>query len=358
VLLPLARPAGAAGDAGVFYRQTTLVANLPGVAPTTDAHLRNAWGLVASPTSPWWVADNGTGVATLYDGAGQPAPAGAPLVVTIPPLAGSPAGTTAAPTGLVFNGTAAFVVTAGGLSGASRFIFATEDGTIAGWSPVVDRTQAILAVDHAPAGAVYKGLALASTAAGPCLYATNFHAGTIDVFNTQFQQITPAGSFADPQLPTGYAPFGISASAGQLYVTYALQDAARHDDVAGPGHGFIDVFDADGHLLRRVATRGPLNSPWGLALAPGDFGAFSGALLVGNFGNGRINAYDPQSGAVLGPLHNEQGGPLTIDGLWSLAFGNGASAGPRTTLFFTAGPNDEADGRFGAIVPRGAASGR
>jgi len=328
-----------------FYQQTNLVSDLPGVAAVTDPHLVNAWGMSHSPTSPWWISDNGAGVSTLYNGSGTPAA----LVVTIPPPAGSPAGTIATPTGNVFNSTSSFVVTKDGKSGRPNFIFATEDGTISGWSPGVDPTHAILAVENAASGAVYKGLALGSNGAGDFLFATNFHNGTIDVFDTHFTPASLAGSFTDPSLPAGFAPFGIANLGGQLYVTYAKQNAEKHDDVAGPANGFVDIFDTNGNLIRRLVTRGRLNSPWGLAFAPADFGQFSNDLLVGNFGDGRINVVDPSTGDFLGQLRDRDNTAITIDGLWGLAFGNGANAGPTNTLFFTAGIDDEAHGLFGSL---------
>jgi uncharacterized protein (TIGR03118 family) len=355
VLLALALPAAAVfarsaasqptPAAQGFYQQTNLVSDIAGVAKFTDAHLVNPWGLVHGPSTPWWVSDNGTGVSTLYDGHGK----AIPLVVTIPPPAGSPAGTTAAPTGVVFNGGSGFVVSENGKSGPSLFIFATEDGTIAGWNPNVDLNKAVLAVDHSKvgAGAVYKGLAINTS--GTLIYATNFRFGTVDVFDANFHQVSLAGSFTDPNLPQGYAPFGIQNIGGNLYVTYAKQNAQKHDDVAGPGHGFVDVYDANGNLIHRLISRGRLNSPWGLALAPANFGKFSNALLVGNFGDGRINAFDPNTGASLGSLKNSRGVAIQIDGLWALAFGNGNAAGQTNELFFTAGIGGEAHGLFGKI---------
>ena len=332
-----------------FYQQTNLVSDLPGVAAVTDPHLVNAWGMSHSPTSPWWISDNGTGVLTLYNGSGTPFPPGSPLVVTIPPPLGSPAGTLATPTGNVFNSTSGFVVTKSGVSGRAIFLFATEDGTISGWSPAVDPTNAILAVDKSASGAVYKGLALGSNSSGDFLFATNFHNGTVDVFDTHFAPASLAGSFADPSIPAGFAPFGIANLGGRLYVTYAKQNAARHDDVAGPANGFVNIFDTNGNLIRRLVTRGRLNSPWGLAFAPANFGQFSNDLLVGDFGDGRINVVDPHTGDFLGQLRDRDNRAITIDGLWGLAFGNGANAGPTDTLFFTAGIDDEAHGLFGSL---------
>ena len=324
-----------------FYEQHNLVSDGAVPADLVDAALVNAWGLVASATSPWWVADNGTDSSTLYNGSTG---AKLSLRVSVP----------SAPTGVVFNGGTGFVVTSGSTSGAARFIFATEEGTILGWSPSVAPTQAVVAVDNSAGGAVYKGLAIASTAAGDRLYATNFHAGTVDVFDAAFHPVL--GGFTDAALPPGYAPFGIRHLGSTIYVTYALQDADKHDDVAGVGHGFVNAFDTEGNLLRRVASTGRLNSPWGLAVAPADFGTFSGDLLVGNFGDGHINAFDPghfRGDGELRPrgqLHAADGPPITIDGLWAIAFGNGAAAGPTNALFFTAGPFGEAHGLFGKVV--------
>ncbi len=293
------------------FVQTNLVSDGAVPAAFTDPKLVNPWGLVAGPTTPWWVNDNGTGFSTLYSGTGTKVPRD----FTVPPAGGSPAGTTATPTGIVFNGDASEFL----LNGAGThaiFIFATEDGTISGWNPNVPpttppggSTTAVLKVDNST-GAVYKGLALANTgvnafAPNPRLFATNFHAGTVDVFDSTFQQVTLAsGAFTDPKLPKGFAPFGIQAftvpgtSQSVLFVTYAKQDADKEDDVAGKGNGFVDVFDASGKLLQRVASRGTLNSPWGIAVAPSNFGKFSGDLLVGNFGDGRINAFKLPHGRV------------------------------------------------------------
>ena len=353
MLVPVA--ANAQGNNG-FYQQTNLVSDLPNIAAHQDPNLLNPWGLSHGPTTPWWVSDNGAGVSTLYRGDGT----AVPLVVTIPPPKGSPAGTIAAPTGNVFNGTSGFVVATSSGAGPSLFIFATEDGTISGWNPSADPTHAILAVDRSTVsqggfvGAVYKGLAIASNASGTFIYATNFRFGTVEMFDSSFHLVR---SFTDSRLvhtcplPNQcYAPFGIQTINGNLYVTYALQNAAHHDDVSGPAHGFVDVFDTNGNLIRQLVLHGRLNSPWGLALAPADFGLFSNALLVGNFGNGRINAFDLNTGEFLGQLRDQTNTPITIDGLWGLAFGNDANAGKHNELFFTAGINDEADGLFGKIT--------
>src|SRR5437867_6943404 len=324
-----------------FYEQHDLVSDGAVAADLVDAALVNAWGLVASATSPWWVADNGTGLSTLYNGTTG---AKVALTVSVP----------GAPTGIVFNSGPSFVVASGTKSGPARFVFASEDGTISGWNPTVAATQAVVGVDNSAGGAIYKGLAIASTAAGDRLYATNFHAGTVDVFDAAFHPVL--GGFTDGDLPPGYAPFGIRHLGGTIYVTYALQDADKHDDVAGLGHGFVDTFDREGNLPRRVASTGRLNSPWGLAVAPAEFGMFSGILLVGNFGDGHINAFDLEhfrgDGELRprGQLHAADGPPIAIDGLWAIAFGNGAAAGPTNALFFTAGPFGEEHGLFGKLV--------
>ncbi len=336
----IARPAAAQ-----FYTQHNLVSDGAVPADLVDPNLINAWGLVSSPTSPWWISDNGTGRATLYN-----VSTGAiPLIVTVPGAMGEQS----APTGLVFNGGTGFVVTNGLGTSPARFIFASEDGTISGFRGV----PVVIAVDNSASGAVYKGLAIDSRTAGNFLYATNFHAGTVDVFDSHFNPVHIPGAFTDPTLPEGYAPFGIQNLGGVIYVTYALQDEEKEDDVPGQGHGFVNAFDTAGKLIRRVASKGQLNSPWGMALAPADFGSFSGDLLVGNFGNGRIHAFDPaklngkDEFQHRGPLHAADGRPIEIDGLWALAFGSGAPAnGPTNTLFFTAGPFDEQHGLFGTLV--------
>lgn len=320
------------------YLQTNLVSNMPGVAANTDPNLQNAWGIASSATSPFWVSDNGAGVSTLYNSSGTPQS----LVVTVP-AAGSASGGT--PTGVVFNPTSDFETFTGT---PARFIFATEDGTISGWAP--STTQATVKVDNAPSGAVYKGLASGNNGSGNFLYATNFHSNAIDVFNGTYTATSLAGNFTDPNLPAGFAPFGIQNIANTLFVTYAKQNAAGHDDVAGPGNGFVDKFDLSGNFLGRFASNGTLNSPWGLALAPAGFGTFAGDILVGNFGDGRINVFDPTTGAFLGQLKDPSGNPITIDGLWGLRVGNGGNGGDPNTVYFSAGPNGEADGLFGSLA--------
>ena len=325
--------AALSGQARAFYAQTNLVSDLPGVAEFTDPNLVNPWGMSSSSTSPIWVSDNGTGKATLYNGAGVAQPVTPqPLVVSIP---------SGAPTGQVFNGTSNF--------GSALFIFASENGAIDAWSG-----GTVAAQKAATASAVYKGLALGTSSAGATLYATNFNSGKIDVFNTNIGPASLFGTFTDPNLPAGFAPFGIQNIGNKLYVTYALQNDAKHDDVAGQGNGFVDVFDTDGHLITRLVSNGVLNSPWGLALAPGNFGQFSGDLLIGNFGDGTIHAVDPTTGAFLGTLEDASGNPIVIQGLWGLLFGNGGSGGATNELFFSAGipgpDNIEDHGLFGALT--------
>ena len=352
------------------YRRVNLVSDIAGVAEFTDPNLVNPWGIALNPRGIFWISDNGAGVSTLYlpDGTAQS------LIVTIPPPAGST--NPATPTGVEFNSSSAFVVASGTNSGPSVFIFATEDGTVAGWNPSVDLHNAVLAIDHSASGAVYKGIALAQdNASNQFLFVANFHDGVVEKFDANFN---PISSFTDSNLPAGYAPFGIRTIGGNLYVTFALQNGEKHDDVAGPGNGFVDVFDINGNLVRQFAAHGTLNSPWGLALAPGNFGKFSHALLVGNFGDGLINAFDPSSGSFLGQLTDRRGNLIAIDGLWGLFFfqpqsvsqhhpskhgrGKGdneqgddnqgdevAQISPR--LYFTAGLAHEEHGLFGFIKP-------
>jgi uncharacterized protein (TIGR03118 family) len=340
------------------YVQTNLVSDIPGLATHTDTNLRNPWGTSTAPGLPIWVSDNHSGVSTLYDGAGNPQPGPKDqLVVTIPAAPSAPPGTPGSPDGTVANPTPdGFVVSKGGVSGPSRFLFATEDGTIAGWNPSVDKTQAVVAVDRSTVadsvgdvGAVYKGLALVTTPAGKFLYATNFRFGTVEVFDSNFNLVK---TFSDPEIPSGFAPFGVHNIGGNVFVTFARQTADKHDDVAGRGNGFVDMFNPNGDLLQRLASRGRLNSPWAVTLAPSTFGGASGDILVGNFGDGRINMYEP-SGRFLGQLRNPAGDPITISGLWGLRFPTGSLNAVPNALYFTAGINGENDGLFGNIVPKG-----
>ncbi|HEY4367666.1 MAG TPA: TIGR03118 family protein [Steroidobacteraceae bacterium] len=326
------------------YSNHVLVSNGGVPADFTDPNLVNAWGVAFNPQGFVWVNDADAGKSTLYDGTGKPQA----LVVTVP----GPGGAMGHPTGIVFSGGADFVISkttpTGTLTGPARFIFATEDGTIAAWAPNVDAVNALTIVPNTTQ-ASYKGLALGGTGITHLLYAANFHLGRVDVFDSMFQPTTVPGGFVDRNLPAGYAPFGIQAINGDIYVTFAKQDAAADEEVAGPGRGFVDVFDANGHLIDRVASRGALNAPWGLALAPKSFGEFGGALLVGNFGDGTINAYGPISGRFLGTLQDRRGRRLHIDGLWGIAFGNGIAAQPTNSLFYASGPHDEEDGAYGVV---------
>ena len=334
----------AAGSAGAAVQDDVftvngLVGDTASTAPAADPLLVNAWGLSAGPTTPWWTANNGSNTTTLYNGKG------AKQALTVAVAGG--------PTGTVFNGSATdFVISQNGKSGAARFLFATEAGTILGWSPTVNGTTALPGVDGTSAGAIYKGLATM----GDRLYATDFHNARVDVFDASFAPVTLAGGFKDAKLPKGYAPFGIQALNGNIFVTYAKQNGAKKDDVPGNGNGYVDEFTGDGQLVARVASGGrtnaPPNSPWGLALAPSSFGVFSGDVLVGNFGNGRISAYKDLGGGkwvYKGQLRRGDGTLIAIDQLWAIAFGNGAAAGPTTSLYFLAGPGEETHGLFGAI---------
>ena len=331
--------AGATGHSGTgAFTQRNLVSDIPGIARITDPNLVNPWGLSAGPATPLWVADNGTDVSTLYSGGVRGSiPVTAPLVVSIPG---------GAPTGTVFNPTTGFGV--GGA--AARFLFDSESGQITAWNPGLGTQARTVA---ATPNAIYKGLALAVTPKGAWLYAADFHGGRIDVFDDTFAPVHPKpGAFTDRTLPAGFAPFNVQELGGTIYVAYAKQDADAEDEVAGAGLGYVDAFDPTGRLLRRVVSGGALNAPWGLAIAPAGFGGLDGALLVGNFGDGAINAYDPQTGASRGALTNEDGNPIRIDGLWALRFGNGVFGTPRS-LVFTAGIADEAHGLLGTIVPAG-----
>jgi uncharacterized protein (TIGR03118 family) len=356
----VAAPALAEGDTngGRSYVQTNLVSDIPGLAAHTDANLHNPWGTSTGPGLPIWVSDNATGVTTLYDGQGnlkEVAPNQPSVAIPAPPSAGP--GAVGAPTGTTFNPTPdGFVVSKGGVSGPSKFLFATEDGTLVGWNPSVDVRHATIAVDRSQAtdtegdhGAVYKGLALVTTPAGKFLYAANFRFGQVEVFDSSFNIVN---IFTDPTVPAGFAPFGIHNIGGNLFVTFAKQDAFKHDDVAGAGNGFVDVFSPNGVRLQRFASHGKLDSPWAVTLAPSTFGAFGGDILVGNFGSGQINAYDATSREFRGQLRNTDGNPLTISGLWGLRFPTTSlNVTDPNALYFTAGLNHEADGLFGTLTP-------
>ena len=329
------------------YTRTDLTADNSNVssAPNIDPHLVNAWGMSRSSGSPWWVSDNGTGLSTLYDATGLPQS----LVVTIPMPKGQTG--TSTPTGTVFNYTnGAFEVASGQ---RAIFIFVTEDGTISGWNPNVDPTNAILKVDNSKSGAVYKGCAIATTQASRRLYVTNFASGSVEMYNANFHQIV-RDAFQDPQLPKNYVPFGIQNIGGSIVVTYAKRLPGAKDEEHGAGLGYVNVFDLDGNLVLRLQHGSFLNAPWGIALAPGDFGSFSHRLLIGNFGDGTVLAFNAISGKFEGKLQDQNGQTLAIDGLWTLSFGaNSTNSGFATELYFTAGPNDENDGVFGKLTAVG-----
>jgi uncharacterized protein (TIGR03118 family) len=336
-----------------FYELQTLVSD--GSVPTAnpaDGDLVNGWGVAFNPQGPAWVADNGSGKSTLYDGTGKKIS----LVVTIPGVNGGQG----APTGIVFNGGAAnatpdFPVTGKNAQGADTtagavFLFASEDGLITGWAPSINRTMALVAKDKSADGAVFKGLAIGGDGTRHLLYATDFHNSRVDVWDAAFNAVTlPSGAFTDSHIPKGYGPFGIQAINGDIVVTYAKQDQDAHDDVKGQGFGFVDIFDASGKLIQRFAQHGSLNAPWGVALAPSSFGRFGGALLIGNFGDGFINAFGPISGRFLGALRDQNGRRIHIDGLWGMQFGNGLLQQPTNALFAAAGPGDEQHGTYNVI---------
>lgn len=323
------------------YQQTNLVSDVPGLAQFPDPDLVNPWGLAASSASPWWVADNGTGLSTLYKGDGTKQ--GLVVTVATPPGDTDPA----TPTGIVFNGSSDFTLTDDTTS-AARFIFVTEDGTISGWR---SGTQSILKVNNSGL-AIYKGVTIAQGGGANLLYVANFFTGSVDVFDTNYAPVTlAAGAFTDPTLPEGFAPFNVQNINGNVYVAFAKQDEEKEDEVAGRKLGYVDVFDGNGNLLQRIEHGPWMNAPWGLAMAPADFGKSSNMLLVGMFGSGQIATFDPVTGDFEGLLRDRHGKPIQIDGLWALQFGNGGSAGPTNTLFFTAGIDDEAHGLFGTVTP-------
>ena len=367
------------------YNKTDLVADVSTTAPDAahfDPNLKNPWGLARSPGSPWWVGDNNAGLSTLYDGSGNQQT----LVVKIPGPKGSAPDFVSTPTGVVFNGTASF--------GGAHFIFATEDGTISAWT---SGKAAVLEVDNsavpnAANGAVYKGATIAEFKGTPYLYVTNFRSGKVEVYDTNFKPVKFSRdhdrdgdddrddfiadllgnrfgeAFEDEAIPRGFAPFNVQNIGGSLFVTYAEQNKTRHDDVKGDGLGYVDIFTAGGRLEARLEHGPWLNAPWGAVWAPRDFGAFSNRVLIGNFGSGKIAVFDGFNGMFIGMMDDASGNTLTIDGLWALVFGNSANgcpatppagsglpkcgaAGPYNSLFFTAGPNDEANGLLGTLTP-------
>ena len=343
---------------GQHYTTTPLVSNLSGSAPITDPNLQNAWGLVASPGSPWWLSNNAGGTSTLYNGAG----AIVPLVVTVP---NAPSQTApGSPTGIIFNGSTTDFLIAPGQRGI--FIFVTEDGTVSGWNPAVQPTTAVIVVDHSQVpnpknGAVYKGATVVEVGGKRFLLAANFRSGHIDIFDSTFKQVRSTSSgrddddddaFNDERTRLGFAPFNVQAIGPNVYVTYARQDAARHDPVGGTGLGFVDVFDTRGRLVQRLESGPWFNAPWGVVLTPGNFGEFSHAILVGQFRGGTIAAFNPVTGRFMGNVLNPDGTAFNSPGLWALQFGAGnANSGSATTLFFTAGPGGEVNGLFATLTP-------
>lgn len=328
------------------YKQTNLVADQASAAPMTDAHLVNPWGVSRSSGGPWWISDNGTGLSTLYDGKGDTIP----LVVTIPPADSN--SQTGSPTGTIFNGTTGFALAPGK---PAVFLFATEDGTISGWNPGVAPTSAVIVV-NTKEKSVFKGLtsATANTEQGPqtFLYAADFRKGRVQVYDSQFHHLEELSErFRDEELPDGYAPFNVQNVGGNLVVTFALQDNAKHDEVDGAGLGYAAIFTPEGKLIRRLQHGPWFNAPWGITGVPSDFGAYSHDLLIGQFGSGEILAFNPVNGRFEGRLQDATTNhPITIDGLWGLSFGNGQAAGSATALYFAAGSNHEQDGLFGTIT--------
>jgi uncharacterized protein (TIGR03118 family) len=354
-------PAPPSGTPSATFVDSALVSNRQGVVATMtiiDANLSNPWGLAVAPGKPFWIADNNSNLTTLYTGAGTIETAlitgSSEAGIAIP---ASAAGVPANPTGQVYNGSGGFLIATTRGQEPAQFIFDGEGGTLSAWAQDSGSTAVTVYDDGAVNGAnaaVYKGLAVATVNGAPFLYATDLHNGKVDVFDTQFAK--PAamqGKFVDPSLPAGYVPFGITALGGQLYVTYAAQDAAKHDETIGAGLGYVNVFDPNGNLLSRFASTGVLNAPWGIAVAPAGFGSFEGDVLIGNFGDGRINVFKPNAtgeATSLGSLSVSNGGTVVIPGLWSLVFGNGDADKPLTTLFYTAGFVNQTDGVFGGIA--------
>ena len=314
------------------YDVTILTSDIPDVG-INDTNLVNPWGIAASPTSPWWVSDNGTGLSTLYDADGNPQQ----LVVMVPQWDNTPGGV---PTGVVFNGTGDFQIN----GSATHFLFATEDGTIQGWP---GGTTTVIGVNNFASGAIYKGLTLGSVNGANYIYAANFGNGTVDVFDAAFMPHSFGNNaFKDDRIPDGFEPFNVANIDGNIVVTFAKKEG--EDDVAGPGNGYVDVFDSQGNLIRRLQHNIFLNSPWAVVKAPSDFGVFRNKLLIGQFGSGAILAYDDH-GHFAGLLFDPALLPARINGLWGLGFGNDHTAGPHNVLYFAAGTFDEAHGTFGKI---------
>jgi uncharacterized protein (TIGR03118 family) len=341
------------------YTQTNLVSNT-GAAPLNDPNLQNAWGLVAGPGTPWWVSNNAGGTSTLYSI--DPTTGAANLLAINPApnefvkIPNAPSQTPpGSPTGVMFNGSPTDFLLAPGAP--AIFLFVTEDGTVQGWNPGVNRPSAVIVVDHsqvpdAANGAVYKGATIAEIDGRKFLLAANFRSGRVDVFDSTFKQVRISeDAFDDDSIPRGFAPFNVQGLGPNIYVTFAKQDAARHDPVGGAGFGFVDVFDSHGRLLQRLEHGSWLNAPWGVVWATQHFGEFTNTILVGQFRGGTVASFNPVTGRFLGNMLNPNGSTLTIDGLWALRFGNGGAAGPATTLFFTAGPDGEKNGLLGTLKP-------
>jgi uncharacterized protein (TIGR03118 family) len=335
IVLPSTATRNARAAEKEFFHQTNLVSDQPGVALILDPDLVNPWGISMSGTSPFWVSNNGSHTSTLYSGDVNGSP-----FVKLGLTVQIPGGLS---TGTVFNSTSDFVVHSGAVSAPARFLFATQTGAIVGWSGATN------AQIGGSAGAVYTGLAIGSVGSANYLYAADFEHGRIDVYDTTFHIVTLHGSFSDRNIPNSYSPFNIQNIGGKLYVTYAQQSHKEPDEETDRGSGFVDVFDTSGNLLQRLIEGNHLNAPWGLAHAPADFGAFSNALIVGNFGDGQLHAYDFESGKYGGELKDESGKPVVIDGLWGITFGNGGNGGDRNALYFAAGPDDETHGLFGSL---------
>lgn len=333
---------GAASAQNLNYVQHNLVADTAGVADNSDPNLKGLWGISASPTSPFWVSNTFSGTATLYNGAGTPFPATGPIVVSIPRAAVTSVnhGT---PTGQVNNGTPGFLI---GNGNKASFIFATVDGMIAAWN---GGASAEIKVDNSGISSSYTGLAIGTSSKGPVLYAADINYGHIDVFDTNFQEIALAGAFVDPKLPSGLAPFNIQRFGRRLIVTYASGKKPGYS--TGAGTGAVNMFDLDGNFISRIATGGTLNAPWGLAIAPGQFGTLSYSLLVGNFADGKINAYDILTGNFVGTMKDGTGGSLSIPGLWGLQFGSGTTNGGDANTLYFAADVDGTHGLFGSLRP-------
>lgn len=339
--VPVAHCADGNDGPGV-YVQHNLVSDIGGMANHTDTNLVNAWGIEHSPAGPWWVNANGAGLSIIYDARGAPVPAVDPVMIP------APGGGTGTPTGIAFNGSMDFQLAP---VMPALFLFVTEDGTVLGWNPLVDAHNAVIKVDNSPA-AVYKGATLGQIGAHLLLYVANFRGGTVDVFDSNFHFAAAfTGAFHDSSIPAGFAPFNVQNIDGSIFVTYAKQDAQRHDDVHGRGMGYVDQFTLQGRLVNRLEHGDWMNSPWGIVKAPSNFGQLSGHLLVGNFGSGQIAVFDAESGKFQSMMNRPNGNPVTIDGLWGLKFGNGTAAGAANVLFFAAGIQHESHGLFGTLSP-------